>query len=62
MSYDYISNKMEWISSLKVGAQTKNMRKTSIICTIGMFKSHSTFIYALIVPNFYFIQGPKTNS
>ncbi|CAG8603434.1 9636_t:CDS:10, partial [Gigaspora rosea] len=46
MAYQ-ITSQLEWISSLTVGKPNKNMRKTSIICTIGPKTNSVEMITAL---------------
>ncbi|CAG8594258.1 8227_t:CDS:10 [Cetraspora pellucida] len=47
MYSDKIKTQMEWITSLKVGIPAKNIRKTSIICTIGPKTNSLEMIAAL---------------
>ncbi|CAG8506739.1 2639_t:CDS:2, partial [Cetraspora pellucida] len=47
MYVDKIKTQLEWITSLKVGIPAKNIRKTSIICTIGPKTNSLEMIAAL---------------
>jgi pyruvate kinase len=64
MSDNQIKTNLEWISTLSVDRAVKNIRKTSIICTIGtLFLQHYyRFIYFIYINFYSFDIGPKTNN
>lgn len=67
-----ITTNLEWLATLSIDRSVKNVRKTSIICTIGTLFlditvfTYSFFFFFCVVYKFPFLFfcdiGPKTNS
>lgn len=68
-----ITTNLEWLATLNINKSSKNVRKTSIICTIGtLFLDITVSIYIYISTYSFFFDkflflfycdiGPKTNS